>query len=622
MATTLVPIRPRAAPLATRPGRRIVAIATALTLAGALGTGDAATTDPPAADVIGQTIGAMLPGYWTVQSLQLTDPVDYGNAVDPDWRWRFEAALTPKEALYVDAGDVEGVVLLEPTLTPESRESLYGTVRATFRAGRWNPEVSLENRPFDGRGLPGSFFAGRTAVLGSEEEQAVRDNAHQRFVERLEEQHARQRAATEQRHKTELVQAGAVHRQELAELEKRHETALAALRMKLAADAQQQAEDLSAAEQQHRTNLAQAEAVHRHELAMLEQQHESALAALEAKLAADAELQREAFAAEEALRSVEQEGMRTATVSAEQLTALAAQTETTMATLEAQLETLAAAEAETLAATARVVKGREEALQTLLGELDTAATAERYRIVLDTVSKTDAPWLLESALRHGLSVEDRAMRRHAWLRLLQSDFIDTPNGQTVLAEHVHTLEDEPILLTFLVSKVGPKLAASPTVLRMLTARLPSIEQWAAEVESYSSEHSGRFDAAHVLGAADAESCNSFDQEAWRPYRPSGTHSIRVAFETPVLLPTVTVHEVGGVAFVRKLTLWAPEGESTAYDVEDPMFGCGGAAKFRLYQHPTPVVAVTVTIEWSDDEAIDAILLAGIPIVTSNESGES
>ena len=448
-------------PTCTRTRRRIVAIAAALTLAGTLGTGAAATTDPPGPDVVGQTIGAMLPGYWTVQSLQLTGPVDYGNAIDPDWRWRFEATLTPKEPLYVNAGDFDGVVLLEPTLNSESQETLYGTVRATFRAGRWNTEVSLENRPFDGRGLPGSFFAGRTVVVGSEEEQAVRDDAHQRFVEGLEDQHARQRAATEQQHKTELAEAEVAHRQELAELEKWHETTLTALKMKLAADAQQQAEELIAAEQRRKTDLAQAEAAHRQELAKLEQQHESALAALKAKLAADAELRHEEFAAAQELRSIDRQGMRRATVSAEQLTTLAAQTETTMAALKAQLETLAAVEAETLAATTRVVKGREEALQTLLGELDAAATAERYRIVLDTVSEPDAPWLLESALRHGLRAEDQAMQRHAWLRLLQSDFIDTPNGQTVLAEHIHSLKDAPILLTFLVSKVGPKLAKIP-----------------------------------------------------------------------------------------------------------------------------------------------------------------
>ena len=165
------------------------------------------------------------------------------------------------------------------------------------------------------------------------------------------------------------------------------------------------------------------------------------------------------FAAYEALRAIDRQGKRRAITSAEQFTALATQTDAAHGRARsAKLETLAEAEAATLAATAQVVKGREEALQTLLGELDAAGTDERYRIVLDSVSETDAPWLLESALHHGLRAEEPAMRRHAWLRLLQSEFIDTPRGQTVLAEHIHTLEDEPVLLTFLVGKLAPKMA--------------------------------------------------------------------------------------------------------------------------------------------------------------------
>ena len=133
---------------------------------------------------------------------------------------------------------------------------------------------------------------------------------------------------------------------------------------------------------------------------------------------------------------------------------------------------------------------------------------------------------------------------------------------------------------------------------------------------------GYYEAAHVPGAADVEDCGNSYQKAWRPRYGETTVSIRVAFETPVLLPTVTVHEVGGAAFVRKLTLWGPEGEATEYEVEDPMIGCGGAAKFRLYQHPAPVLAVTVTIAWTEDEAVDAISLTGIPIATPKEGSES
>ena len=645
----------------------ILALACTAFDAGAVGP------EPPGSDAIGQTLGAALPGYWAVQRLELTEPVDYGNAVDPDWRWRFEAAITPKEALYTEADKYGDVVWLNLTLEPEhSLETLYGTARATFHAGQWKTELTLENRPFDNRGLPRSFFAGRTGVVGSEEAQALRDNAHRRFVEKLEDQHAQQRAATEQRHKTELAEAEAAHRQSLAMLEQQNEAALAVLKTKLAADAQQRREEFAATEQRHKTELAEAEAAHRQSLAMLEQQneaalaalktklaadaqqrreefaaaeprhktelaeaeaahlqnlamleqeHEAALAALKMKLTADAEQQREEFAAASEQRSIDQEGMRKATASAEQLVVLAAQTETAMAALNAQLETLATEEAETLAATMRVVEGREQAMAVLAGELEGAQNIERYRITLDAIPEPDAPWMLEAALRHGLAASDAAMRRHAWLRLLQSALLDTPNGQILLAEHIHTLKDEPILLTFLVSKVGPKLAENPSVLRMLTASLPSIDQWAAQVESYSSQDN-HSNASGALGAADGQVCeSSYDDEykkkGWRSYGGNDkTPSIRVAFKTPVLLPTVTVYETMSTGFVRKLTLWGPDGEATEYEVKDPMIGCSGAAKFHLYQHPAPVLAVTVaTAARKYNEMIDAISLTGIPVVT-------
>ena len=53
----------------------------------------------------------------------------------------------------------------------------------------------------------------------------------------------------------------------------------------------------------------------------------------------------------------------------------------------------------------------------------------------------------------------------------------------------------------------------------------------------------------------------------------------------------------------------------------PTIGCGGAAEFCLYQHPAPVLAVTVTTTWTEDrydDAIDSISLTGIPIATPLE----
>ena len=44
-----------------------------------------------------------------------------------------------------------------------------------------------------------------------------------------------------------------------------------------------------------------------------------------------------------------------------------------------------------------------------------------------------------------------------------------------------------------------------------------------------------------------------------------------------------------------------------------MTGCRGASRFRLYQHPGAVVAVSVWVDSGTKGGIDAIALAGIPI---------
>ena len=532
-------------------------------MGGAWLSSEAATPDAPSTEAVPTVLEETLPAFWRVHQLVLSDPVDYGNAVEPDWRWRFEAAITPRETLYAQVEKLGDVVLVDRTHEAKTSQlSMYGIARATFHAGRWEFEIKLENRPFESQGQPRSFFKSRTAVSGSEEERELRDNAHQRFVRELEAKHARERAEAEERHRSELAAAGEAQRRRLAELETEHETALAAWKM---------------------------------------------------DLAARAERRREEIAAELELAAINQDRMRKATASADELSELAAATETSMAALEARLDTLASQEAETLTATAGVIEGRAKALQTLLAELDGAASAERYRIVLDTVSETDSPWLAEAAVRHGLGAEDEAMQRYAWLRLVESTLIATPNGQILLGEHVEALKEKPTLLGFVLGKVGPRFSDNPATLQMLTARLPSIEQWASAVESYSSTPHHGNEAKTVLGAPDSDRCMLGSGQGWKHRRNDKTPSIRVRFDDPVLLPTVTVQQARASGFVRKLTLWGPGGEATQYEVKDTMTGCGGAARFPLYQHPGTVIAVSVWVDPGTKGGIDAIGLAGVPV---------
>ena len=172
----------------------------------------AAANSPPTADEVEQFIATTLPGYWKVDQLNLSDPVDYGNPIEPEWRWRYEATIVPKEPLYVDGGRHEGVVLLELNLSPESPQTLYGVVIATFHAGSWSGEARHENRPFDHGGQPASFFPGRTVVVGSREERELREATQLRALERLEATHKAESAALK-------IEQQAAHAEQLASLE-------------------------------------------------------------------------------------------------------------------------------------------------------------------------------------------------------------------------------------------------------------------------------------------------------------------------------------------------------------------------------------------------------------------
>ena len=165
----------------------------------------AAANSPPTADEVEQFIATTLPGYWKVDQLSLSDPVDYGNPIEPEWRWRYEALIAPKEPLYLESGRHEGVVLLELSLSPEAPQTLYGVAIATFHAGNWSGEARHENRPFDHGGQPASFFEGRTVVVGSPEERELREATRRRALEELEAKHKAERAALKIEHQAALV---------------------------------------------------------------------------------------------------------------------------------------------------------------------------------------------------------------------------------------------------------------------------------------------------------------------------------------------------------------------------------------------------------------------------------
>ena len=537
----------------------------------------AAANSPPTADEVEQFIATTLPGYWKVDQLSLSEPVDYGNPVEPEWRWRYEALIAPKEPLYVDGGRHEGVVLLQLSLGPESPQTLYGVVIATFQAGNWSGEARHENRPFDHGGEPASFFPGRTVVVGSPEERELREATRRRELEELE-----------ARHKTKVAASKIEHLGELAAAKEAHRAALE----RLTADLE--------AEREHR------QAEHQNELAVQ-------LASLEAGLKAEAEQRRVEITESEKLTEFAAEARdRVAALQAAETEMLAAASD--------RLTALQAGEAEMLAAYERVHEARRVALKKIFDTLGVVTGPDEYLALLDTASESELGWMRVAVLRHGLGSDDAALSGVAWRHLLQADISSNSDLRSLLADNLVSLnvKDRPDLRNLIASNLV-SLRGSPDLRSLIAGYLPTVHQWASRVVDSSSYFDDRFSPQWALGEPSGAGCNSESANThWATRkREHGMHFIRVAFAKSVLLPQIEIHENSHGGFVRKLILSDGRGNDTEYKVQDNLGRCPGVSVFRMHEHAGPVAEVAVVIDTEHQkgnwERIDAIALVGVPM---------
>ena len=498
----------------------------------------AAADSPPTADEVEQYIAITLPGYWKVDQLSLSDPVDYGNPIDPEWRWRYEALIAPKEPLYVDGGHHEGVVLLELNFSPESPQTLYGVAIATFQAGTWSGEARHENRPFDHGGQPASFFSGRTVVAGSPEERELREATQRGVLEELEAKHKAERAVVKIQHQAALATAKDAHRRALERLKVEHD-----------------------AERGRR------KAEHQNELAVQ-------LAALEADLKAEAERRRVESTESEKLTELTAEARDrlTALQAAEaemlaaaidRLTALQAAEAERFAAASDRLTALQAEEAEMLAASERFHEARRVELKKLFDRLGVVTGPDDYLALLDTASESELDWMRVAVLRHGLESDDLASSRAAWRHLLQADMNSNPELRSLLADYVAHLKDNPDVLADYVAN----LKDSPDLLKILASQLPTVHQWASRAVDDSSSYDANHSPKWALGEPSRFECAGGGRHHWTPEHPDdGMHFMRVAFAKSVLFPQIEIHVDSQGGFVRKLILSDGAGNDTEYEV--------------------------------------------------------
>lgn len=219
--------------------RRCVFAAALIWTGNAVAQDDPALKPPPA--LLSSQIEAELPLYWESETLNVVAEVNNGDAVDPRWRMRFEVQTSPVSALYKPAPDASGslepfLVLIE-TLPAAASRTVYGTATATYSAGSWTLDVTLENVPGQ-LGRPVDLFDQPTVVAGTETLDAVKSKILKagKVGSEIATERARRQAAIEQeisaleRRRTEaLQQLEEAHANALARIEAQQETAMTEL---------------------------------------------------------------------------------------------------------------------------------------------------------------------------------------------------------------------------------------------------------------------------------------------------------------------------------------------------------------------------------------------------------
>ncbi|MBB5689589.1 hypothetical protein GXW77_12415 [Roseomonas alkaliterrae] len=147
-----------------------------LVLAAVTGHPAALAQTPPQRDI--QTaLAERLPRGWEVASLRIEATENRGSAVTPRILSRFVAELRLRETTYREAGRLDGILVLQPALTPGARRTLHGIATSVLYAGRWSTVVEVQGDPFAAAGRLRGEFLPPTLVEGTPEYAAVRDRA-------------------------------------------------------------------------------------------------------------------------------------------------------------------------------------------------------------------------------------------------------------------------------------------------------------------------------------------------------------------------------------------------------------------------------------------------------------
>lgn len=193
--------------------------------------------DEPSKEVLASQIAASLPIYWSVSDIRIVASTNAGDAVEPEFKQRFEALVSPRSNLFLadeSAKDAFGPFIpVLPTLAADASRTLYGVATSTYSAGEWLINLKMEN-DVAGPGMPVDLFGGPTVMRGSEEESQLRERLRADVAVRLQYQLAAEIERLKGDHEARVDALRQKQEEEITGIETAHRAATAKLNADLA----------------------------------------------------------------------------------------------------------------------------------------------------------------------------------------------------------------------------------------------------------------------------------------------------------------------------------------------------------------------------------------------------
>lgn len=186
--------------------------------------GIALAQEGPEAEAFEAAFLQHVPPGWSLEEFVIEVQENYGTAVEPDIRTRFHAIVEAEQDTFALAGELEGAKLLRPIISTGERRTFYGIAASVRRQGSWETRFTLENNPTADTGSVIDYFSGVRAIIGSEEEAALRRQLQEEAEAETAAEVARLKRAEqlrEQERESELAEVA--HAVQLSERQKKAE---------------------------------------------------------------------------------------------------------------------------------------------------------------------------------------------------------------------------------------------------------------------------------------------------------------------------------------------------------------------------------------------------------------